>query len=83
VSDFDAVEQNHINAAGREGLHIGRRRLTLRTRQGGLQRCHIVETQFRHQMENRRAHGRRTGPRLTSYLRRPGIFFAIGTWVSK
>ena len=77
-SDFFRVEVNHIGAAGGKDLHILRSRLALGAAKAGLNRCEIVKTQHRDQMERRRSRRRRDGTLADPELLQAGIFFASG-----
>src|ERR1700675_2529622 len=57
-SDLGVVEQEHVDAAGREFWQVGGAGQPFRAREGLLDRCRVVEMEQRHQVHTRRTRGR-------------------------
>jgi hypothetical protein len=77
------IEQKHIGASGRKGLHIRPRGLALGAAKASLNGREIVESQNRDQMEARGSRRCRDGTLADCELSQTGIFLAIGTCFSK
>ena len=76
------LEHEEVDAAGREGLGVGRGRLALRAGEGFLNRGHVVEMQDRDEMIRRGSARGGYYAGAFSNFRTPGILCASGTCFS-